>query len=514
MNLAEWPIGFLSKRAPGDASEVRFQDQVRLRGGRQVERQWLVSAPKSIGLPTAPDEALYVALMELSYEEGFRSPLVRFRRSDLLRRLGWPADGPHYQRLVAALDRLTGVVVRSKGAFWDQRQGEYVAGEMAGGILDEYELRREKSGPQQPDRDPDSFIRWGERLFDSFRSGYVKQLDLGVYFALSSPVARRLFRFLDKQRYRDARRRKAGGARQLSFDLRVLALEKLGLSRSYRDLAQLKRQLDPAHDELVASGYLRSARYQAKRRGQASVTYHFGRAAKLKPLPLPAATQPSPPADTLSLVADLISLGVAEAAARELAETYHERRILLWVEYVKKRLADGWLPRESPAAYLVAMMRDESARVPEWFAEELDAAALSVAEEAQRREQWDQQRRQEADEDRKTRERIEAELGIGPRTRELWEQAKALLDKRGALYPSLLMSYLLPLRRGSVATVVAPAAIIVPSIEERADEVAEALGELLGRPVKVTVQAREALRHPEQPALFDGGDEGNEGEGG
>ena len=50
---------------------------------------------------------------------------------------------------------------------------------------------------------------------------------------------------------------------------------------------------------------------------------------------------------------------------------------------------------------------------------------------------------------------------------------------------------------------VAPASIVVPSIEEHADEVAQALGELLGRSVTVKVQGREALRNPEQPTLFE-----------
>ena len=47
-----------------------------------------------------------------------------------------------------------------------------------------------------------SWFVWNEVLFQSFQAGYVKQLDWNLYCSLKDPVAKRLYRFLDKRFYR------------------------------------------------------------------------------------------------------------------------------------------------------------------------------------------------------------------------------------------------------------------------------------------------------------------------
>ena len=72
-------------------------------------------------------------------------------------------------------------------------------------------------------------------IFQSFQSGNLKQLDLEFYLSLRLPTTKRMFRFLDKRFYRRAR---------LDFDLRTLACEHIGMSRSYAP-TELKRRLKP-----------------------------------------------------------------------------------------------------------------------------------------------------------------------------------------------------------------------------------------------------------------------------
>src|SRR6201999_1299601 len=89
---------------------------------------------------------------------------------------------------------------------------------------------------------PLSSFRWNEVIFESFQSGNLKQLDLEFYLRLRLPTTKRMFRFLDKRFYRRAR---------LDFDLRTLACEHIGMSRSYAP-TELKRRLQTAPREAGA----------------------------------------------------------------------------------------------------------------------------------------------------------------------------------------------------------------------------------------------------------------------
>ena len=98
-------------------------------------------------------------------------------------------------------------------------------------------------------------------IFQSFQSGNLKQLDLEFYLKLRLPTTKRMYRFLDKRFYRRSR---------LDFDLRSLACEHIGLSRSYAP-TELKRRLKPALEELEQLGFLEplgpEERYSYVKRG-------------------------------------------------------------------------------------------------------------------------------------------------------------------------------------------------------------------------------------------------------
>ena len=108
---------------------------------------------------------------------------------------------------------------------------------------------------------PLSSFRWNEVIFQSFQSGNLKQLDLEFYLKLRLPTTKRMYRFLDKRFYRRSR---------LDFDLRTLACEHIGMSRSYAP-TELKRRLKPALEELEQLGFLEplspEERYSYVKRG-------------------------------------------------------------------------------------------------------------------------------------------------------------------------------------------------------------------------------------------------------
>ena len=186
---------------------------------------------------------------------------MTFSRYELIELLGWPQSGQSYRRIEEALHRWVGVVLMYENAWWDNAAKSWVDENFH--VLDNVTLydrerlaagaaasrRRGKAGHAAKAPLPLSSFRWNEVIFRSFQSGNLKQLDLEFYLGLRLPTTKRMFRFLDKRFYRRGR---------LDFDLRTLACEHIGMSRSYAP-TELKRRLRPALEELEAVGLPRAA---------------------------------------------------------------------------------------------------------------------------------------------------------------------------------------------------------------------------------------------------------------
>jgi plasmid replication initiation protein len=249
MNLAVFPIAALSVRVPKNVKALKFQDTIHGENGKLVKRAWTVQGGSDCGLPTAGDEDVYVALMELTRQQGFADRKVTFSRYELARRLGWSPCGKTYSRIEQALLRLANVNIHASNAFWDNAKRSYVT--VSFSLIQEYQLYDEKprKGEKLRSDPPSSFFMWTERLFESFKSGYIKFLDTELYFKLQSATARRLFRYLDKKFGRD---------HYFSIDIFKLAHEHLGISRNYRYVSQLVQQMRPALEDLIEQRYLKS----------------------------------------------------------------------------------------------------------------------------------------------------------------------------------------------------------------------------------------------------------------
>jgi hypothetical protein len=253
MNLAEFPLAVLSTRVDSKIKTLEFTDYTRGPKGEMVERRWIITGADKFGLPTATDDDVVLGLIRLSMDQDFRQPKVYFTRYELLKTLRWSTEGRSYQRLVKSLDRLSGVRIRSSNSFYDNATKSYQTSNF--GIIDAYEINDERAGGEK-----NSFFIWSEMLFDSFKSGYIKKLDLDLYFSLKSAVARRLYRYLDKHFY---------FKNVLDAHLFTLAFEKIGLSRSYKYVSSIRQQLTPALKELVEIGFLSS--YEFLGEGQNSI---------------------------------------------------------------------------------------------------------------------------------------------------------------------------------------------------------------------------------------------------
>ena len=241
MNLAEFPLAVLSTRVNQNLKTLEFKDFQRSKNGELIERKWLITGADKFGLPTATDDDVVLGLINLTMEHGFRDRKVYFSRYELLKILRWSTEGRSYTRLTKSLDRLSGVRIRAANAFYDNKSKAYQTRNF--GIIDAYELNDERGSGQQKK----SFFIWSEVLFDSFRVGFIKKLDLDLYFSLKSAVSRRLYRYLDKHFYFRS---------TVERELMTLAFEKLGISRNYKYVSSVKQQLKPALEELVRIGFL------------------------------------------------------------------------------------------------------------------------------------------------------------------------------------------------------------------------------------------------------------------
>ena len=255
MNLAEFPFALLAKRAGEGRKTIEVLQEGRDADGRPVRQEWLVTGSDRFGLPLAADDEVYVALMKLLRDNQFAERTVRFTVAQLLRVMHSTTSKRDYERVAASLYRLSGVLIRSKSAFWDHAQRRYVT--EAFHLLDGYRLAHGGSG-----REP-SEVTFSEFLFGSIQAGYVKNLDVEFYFSLSTPLTRRYYRLLDKHRYR---------GHVYEIGLRRLA-HKLPLHDEYE--SQLKRRLDPVHREFIERGFLAAADYRPGAGGETIVQLRF-----------------------------------------------------------------------------------------------------------------------------------------------------------------------------------------------------------------------------------------------
>ncbi len=342
MNLAEYPFALLTRRMSENQKTIEVEQQVRTDGGEIITQSWVVTGSDKYGLPLAIDEDVYIALMKILKDSCFRDRTIPFTRYQILRILGKDISKREYDRIQQSLDRLVSTTITSKNAFWDNRTRQYVS--KAFHIFDSYELYREQPGRKSA-RSPElpmSYVVLSSFLFESVKAGYVKNLDIEFYLRLETPLARRLYRYLDKKAYNNR-----------SFEIGVMRLaEKLPIHDAYP--SQVKRRLDEAHKELLGNGFLSDVRYDRRRDGEEKIVYTFARTRAALP------ELPAVPANPL--VDRLVERGVTRTAAEDLARDYPEERIDKQIAAFDLQLA-GNSPRirRNPAGYLRRAIEEDYA---------------------------------------------------------------------------------------------------------------------------------------------------------
>lgn len=386
LNLAEFPIALLSERVPHGVKTLEFQDEIYDQKRKQVViRKLTVTGSDKFGLPTAKDDEVILGLIHLTKQaNNFSDRKVRFRRSDLIKLLGWPDTGPSYRRLSKSFACWLGVTLYYENSWWDKQTGTWITKGFH--IIDGFEIA-DSGTTGQMSLLPSEFT-WNETVFKNFQSGYLKRIDLDFYLNLRHATSKRMYRFLDKRFFHRP---------DWTFSLRDFACEHIGLSRDYSDAGKIKEKLQPAFDELEGIGFLepmsREERYTKVGPGEWKI--HLRRKAIAKALVKAEAKKEKQPqrADAK----ELVSRGVTATTAEGLVAAHPRDRIDRQIEVF------DWLVQtkdkrvsKSPAGYLVESIRDDYA-APKGYVSKADRAKRVADEEARRKKLEESKKRAEAE---------------------------------------------------------------------------------------------------------------------
>jgi hypothetical protein len=347
MNFAEHPIALLTDRVPKDQRSLICEDTVySQRRKKLLTRKRVIEGSQEYGLPTATDDAVVLALIQLTkLKNDFSQREVEFTRLELIRMLGWPNEGKSYDRIKLSLFRIKGVRYFYDNAWWDARLKDWTS--RAFNIIDNVEINDSRMSDAQGGLFP-SRITWNEIVFESFQLGFLRNIDFQLCMQFKHPTALRMYRYLGKQFYAKA---------DLTFDLKAFAEVNLGLGRNYEGGTQIARKLKPAIKELEDVGFLEplpeSARFLKKGR-EWTIRFVQKASPALPDAPSPSEAQPSP------LVEKLTSRGITAKVAVDLAARHPADKIEQKIELFDWRLTQPKPPKD-PAAYLVKSIVDDYA---------------------------------------------------------------------------------------------------------------------------------------------------------
>ena len=396
MNFAEHPIALLTDRVPKGQNVLKFEDQVYdEKKKRLVPRRRIIEGSKEYGLPTATDDLVILALIQLTKLKGdFNNPEVEFTRLELIKMLGWADEGRSYDRIKLSLLRIKGVNYFYDNAWWDGRQKTWTT--RAFSIIDNVEINDSRTTHGQ---NPlfCSRIVWNEVVFGSFQAGFLRNIDFQLCMRLEHPTALRMYRFLGKRFYVQP---------EWVFDLKEFAELHMGLGRNYEGGTQIVRKLKPAVAELETIGFLEPLAEKErfiKKDGIWSVRFlQKSPASAVLPELKPGSTpEPSP------LLEALTSRGVTAKTAADLVQAFPSDFIATKIEEFDWEMTRPKPPKK-PAGYLVKSIQVGYAADPNF---------ISTAERKRREETRQARERQEAEDRRQKYEAAQQEHQLAARVK-------------------------------------------------------------------------------------------------
>ena len=247
VNFLVYPFFCLDNRWHKDRLNIEYHRRLD-RGEGQEDISWRVLAHQEYGLPGPFDWALHQAIEAIINERGFpvQNP-IPFSMRELCRRMAITYSGRTAEAIKAAFLRITATVVESKRTFYSKPKKQWLDDTFH--LYDRVVYRGEERHGDDG-RANTNYLYLGSWYLDNLNALYVTLLDSGYRQSLAATLARRLYEILGVKFY-GLRHAPAPGLRYTYSTLCAL----LPVKR-YRYLSDAHRQLDPAHAELLATGFL------------------------------------------------------------------------------------------------------------------------------------------------------------------------------------------------------------------------------------------------------------------
>jgi plasmid replication initiation protein len=221
-------------------------------GGR-----WRVIPNSGDRLPGTFDQDVYVEICRRYVDAGGPDDgIVTFTLHAFLRSIGRRADGRTYEQLRAALNRLQRTSLESTGCYWTATTGSALEGRFS--VLSAVAIDRRRVADREQlalfptftaSEPGDARVTLSPMIRANIVQGHTTTLSPTQYLALSSPVARRLYRLLEVARSED----------MVTWRIELEALaEQVPLVQRYP--SHLQRVLQPAHEMLQSAGIVRDAK--------------------------------------------------------------------------------------------------------------------------------------------------------------------------------------------------------------------------------------------------------------
>jgi len=252
VNLLIFPFFALNNREVCERMETEFRAQVE-RDGKRVEIIWNVSANPKYGYPGPFDKKLHKAIEQIISEMDppIQNP-IPFSLYDLCRKVGTGVGGRQYQGIKEIMERIVATTIKSRGAFYHKGRRRW--------IDDTFHLydRVIFKGEELPDGTvaEKNYLYLSSWYLESINSFYLKPVDFDYYKSLKSTIAQRLYELLGVKFYRILQE----GLKSLRYRYSTLC-QLLPIARQ-KYLSKAKGRLEPAHQELKRTGFLKRVMWQ------------------------------------------------------------------------------------------------------------------------------------------------------------------------------------------------------------------------------------------------------------
>jgi len=255
VNLLVLPFFALSRKGLGKKMETEFKAKV-VRDGKQLEILWQVTANAKYGYPGPFDKKVHKAVEQII--DGLPLPIENPIRLGSLYHIAQLMElspskkgsysGQIYKKIKEALERLVLTGVRSRGTFYSKARKRWI--DETFHLYDQIIFKGEElEDGTIADSNYLFLSRW---YLENINARYVRPLDYSYYKSLRNLISQRLYELLGVKFYYILQ----SDADEAYIRYKYSTLCQLLPIRRQRYLSQAKRVLQPAHQELQATGFL------------------------------------------------------------------------------------------------------------------------------------------------------------------------------------------------------------------------------------------------------------------